>query len=736
MKFFKGLFIALPISILMWLMIISVAWATDYYIDQSCTTGGTGISQTCDGADGPFKTIAAAQAAVTGDQHGNNLLIKRGTPAPVYREQFTVGAYGTVVGQFTVGAYGSGVNPIINGSSVIASAWSLYTSGYTLKQDLAATPNDYNPFAHTAGKWIATSFIASSNYTLTKVSADLEIHDSAPFSSAVHCYIYTDNAGSPGTSLGEASATIQPTLTSSYVYYDWLFTGISLIDTTTYWVVLAVTTADNTNIARWGANYSASGETKISAAGTTWAETSASQSTVKLYADATGNIYQTTNATTSNSLWQNNIHLTKMANVASIIGAGQWASDGTYVYVWATDSADPTTKIMEVGNLTDLIIGSSKDYFTVQDLTLEKGDGGTGYGLIKLDSCNYIDLSRLTVRYGGYQTYGIRLTSSTYVTTEYSTIHDILNTGLYYRDNSTYGSIKYNTIYNIGRYAEAGDNAAITIGTTSVGAGYATIEYNTIYNIGVSDSVNSHNQALVIDRSPSCVLRYNLIHDTIKGGIMVSGDTGANHINGVQIYYNIIYNINSGLVAHLGQGGGIQIWDTDNATVYNNVIWNIGTTNYDRHCLIIEGDAGETLDNIVVKDNIIGPSLSGTPGYRGNYSVCQTASITNWVSNNNLFYDTGGLVLRKAADTYTTLATWQAAVTPQDANSINSDPLFVSTVTPDFHLQSGSPAINAGVDVGLTQDYEGKSVPTIPSIGAYQSQSNYERLRMGDCDCD
>jgi hypothetical protein len=39
----------------------------------------------------------------------------------------------------------------------------------------------------------------------------------------------------------------------------------------------------------------------------------------------------------------------------------------------------------------------------------------------------------------------------------------------------------------------------------------------------------------------------------------------------------------------------------------------------------------------------------------------------------------------------------------------NADPLFVSTS--DFHLQSTSPAINAGVDVGLTTDYTGRPLP-------------------------
>jgi len=54
----------------------------------------------------------------------------------------------------------------------------------------------------------------------------------------------------------------------------------------------------------------------------------------------------------------------------------------------------------------------------------------------------------------------------------------------------------------------------------------------------------------------------------------------------------------------------------------------------------------------------------------------------------------------------------------------------------DYHLQPTSPAINAGVDVGLTQDYEGKSVPKgfAIDIGAYEfagsAKSIFRRRRQ------
>jgi hypothetical protein len=80
----------------------------------------------------------------------------------------------------------------------------------------------------------------------------------------------------------------------------------------------------------------------------------------------------------------------------------------------------------------------------------------------------------------------------------------------------------------------------------------------------------------------------------------------------------------------------------------------------------------------------------------------------------NLYYNSVGSVGVIGDNEYHTLADWKVA-TGQEVHAVGGDPLFVSSS--DFNLQSGSPAIDMGIDVGLPfNDFA-------PDIGAYESDA-------------
>jgi hypothetical protein len=63
-------------------------------------------------------------------------------------------------------------------------------------------------------------------------------------------------------------------------------------------------------------------------------------------------------------------------------------------------------------------------------------------------------------------------------------------------------------------------------------------------------------------------------------------------------------------------------------------------------------------------------------------------------------------------------------ITPGPGEKI-ADPLFKDAMRKNFHLSSGSPAIDAGKDLKYTKDFEGKKVPegSAPDIGAFEFYS-------------
>ena len=75
------------------------------------------------------------------------------------------------------------------------------------------------------------------------------------------------------------------------------------------------------------------------------------------------------------------------------------------------------------------------------------------------------------------------------------------------------------------------------------------------------------------------------------------------------------------------------------------------------------------------------------------YSIALTG--TGIAEDYNLFFDNGA----------------NAPTALSGGHSLVADPLFVNPAAGNFHLSSASPAINAGVDVGLRNDFDGDPRP-------------------------
>jgi len=222
------------------------------------------------------------------------------------------------------------------------------------------------------------------------------------------------------------------------------------------------------------------------------------------------------------------------------------------------------------------------------------------------------------------------------------------------------------------------------------------------------------------------IVRYNLIHDNDatngNGGILINGNYGeTDAVYNNEIYYNIIYNERKGINI---------VGDVYNNVVYNNVIYNsseYGIIIYDR------GSSYTPYQNII-KNNIIYKSSSQLIYSSANLFNANYKNISDY----NCFYDSDFTGKFFYGRNYNDLSGWQTA-TGQDANSYDQDPLFMNPSAHNFHLQYLSPCIDTGINVDISQDYEGNPVPQGGGvdIGAFEYQGetgfqlfNYESTNI------
>jgi hypothetical protein len=207
-------------------------------------------------------------------------------------------------------------------------------------------------------------------------------------------------------------------------------------------------------------------------------------------------------------------------------------------------------------------------------------------------------------------------------------------------------------------------------------------------------------------------IRNNIIRN-VSHGLASYLDPAASSCDGLHIYYNVFDNI--GLVEDAGpewQGHGMLFSAThqdntvDKIEVLNNTfvanpacttMWAIGLCNFG------------TVTNVIIRNNVVvGFYYAPVFGVGGDGISIDGLSIEN-----NLFFGNG----------YDNEPRYSNLVPTNNItqnNKKDEDPLFVSAT--NYHLQEGSPAVDAGLDVGLTEDCDHTPVPFngIPDIGAYE----------------
>ena len=378
----------------------------------------------------------------------------------------------------------------------------------------------------------------------------------------------------------------------------------------------------------------------------------------------------------------------KKSNTSSCVTEYDWTWASNHIYIYSP--SDPNTRYARV-EITQRNIGIrllSKEYVTIDGLEIAYAGH---YGIA--ESGSESNLNGLTIKNCHIHHIGIK-TSGFGIESFYSNTliqnNEIDNSG---RRNISLNLYEGTAMHNVIVEGNTLHNSFHTTGVDISSSGSGTIDSVAIFGNYIHDSITSD-----VDNV-----------ETYGSTLVYVANDGSGRVGRIYIHNNLLKN-NTGWAINLGAIGG-----PTSCYIYNNTIYGVSphiTSTYKEMVLV------ETGSNCVIKNNIFynNVDISTNPTYS---VIGVTADAGTVVLDNNLYYNTSATrLIAWYGTTYSTsqFSSYQSA-TGQDLHSlVNIDPLFVSSS--NYHLQSASPAISAGKDVGLP--YKGRA----PDLGLYESSFN------------
>ncbi len=700
---------------------------TDFYVDSSIadtyvasanpdfTTYNPATFSTSTGLAPVYKTIADVNASYP--RPGDKIYFRKGQ---TWREQLTVPASGNAGLPITYGAFGSGAKPIIDGSNLITPG-TLWTaaSSTAIAEEQSTGEVAVNTRAAN-GSVEGQGFTSDTDITVPFIDTWTKKVGSPTGNAFLQIWATSGNRITGDNPLYQSDNIAINTISTSESWIRWFFSSPPTLSAGTLYVYILNGSYTLSDTATMTSSVNTSGGYRSGDPHCRhmYDADNSPPSFVGVVGghDQTFRVYKTTTSTTiwtatvttePKVLFFDGTRGTLVASQADCTATGKWFWAANVLSVYS--ASDPDTAYTSPGievsaRGTQLYVGSGISYVTVDSLHFRRGNGTTN--VVDIEG-PHITLKNCEICYGADS--GLLLSGSAADTLiEDCLIHHHGEGGMYdcgvftWKDAATAGH------ENIFRRNQVYNNWTYGMHFTS---NYNIIEYNTVYDNGNTGQRGNGIEFINWDDDGYAqhnIARYNVVYGQKSGLDNGEGINADDFSDYTDIYYNIIYE---------NDGPGITAWRSTHVNIYNNAIYgnclNSGgalTSKYEIH--IGASGAGE-VSNINIKNNIARAMQGNT------YAIgldSKTYDSSGLSITNNLWYSSATNWYFWNATGGNNLATWNALTGV--GTDLNSDPLFVSAS--DFHLQASSPCINAGVDVGLTTDYDGVTISGLPDIGAYE----------------
>ncbi len=429
-------------------------------------------------------------------------------------------------------------------------------------------------------------------------------------------------------------------------------------------------------------------------------------------------------------IWFNGDEVQKAESITTPTASLPWTHNVYMFYVYSVGNPSMVFSDIEwAGQFTEVVI-TSGNYITLQNIDFR---GSTN--LIQMSGDNLIIEDCNIGLYTGQS--GLIITNSDNVVIR----RNVFDTGDRFVDafemnNAEDGLIVGNGNSNFDIY----NNTFRDWGHTSYNLGVTDVSYPSTnikfhHNFLTSPDIDfgrgfNYNIGIPIGLATGNEIYNNYFYDHPSVN-QISGD-------GLKLYNNIFDKTRSTSYQEIGTGLGMGTYTGGGAGTVNNEIYNNIIMNSAGYGLRISYSLGLSEHNLFRNNIIFNNALTEGSGYQFRYEYSPEYILENTFEN-NLFYKSGDadvIYYEKVAnpgDNDMTVVEFNAVNGREDLlhpgedsdiifNNIQANPMFVDAANGDYHLQAGSPAIDAGVDVGLTEDYEGNPIVGLPDIGPYEYQ--------------
>lgn len=342
---------------------------------------------------------------------------------------------------------------------------------------------------------------------------------------------------------------------------------------------------------------------------------------------------------------------------------------------------------------------------------IQAGDAGAANQAVYIDKA-FLTLKDLYLKYGGDNLATLQTNGACGLVVDGCTVEgdtSVLADGIGLFGGSYDVLIRNTTVFNA-KVSSGGGG-----GITSTAGRNIRVEDCTVRNCGTSATLDHGIYFTAID---GLILQRNVVYSNTAHGI-----TFVNTLNGA-IEGNTCYSNGE---------AGIWISGTSNAgRVVNNLVYsNVGygiAFNNNMACsmLIAHNTIYNSTFNFHFSTGVTGVTLKNNVSYESvstrSINIKDAAILENNTFTNNCYKRTTGSFkpFQINGSTSYTLAEWQALTGTPEANSLDADPVFVTTAS-DWHLQTTSPCKAAGdATVGVLTDKDGVVRGVANDIGCYE----------------